>query len=177
MSRSVLVFLLATGAGHAACQKKAVGFFESAVRFTTDAEMAFVGPSWSLGGGAQVNKHWSFSVGYTFFRDRYSQGGYEEFFRIHTVDFLPVFHFLNPFDSRKGFFVGAGLCWQSRKATYNIENPQHFAGSYTLGYQFPVMVGSRAASLAVDWKGFGPYREQRSIEILTQFMLGVRLRY
>jgi hypothetical protein len=168
---------VAQASARAKKKEKAFWFFESALRLAGDAEMAFVGPALSMGGGVLLNRRWSFSTSYTFFRDTYRHDGGQEYFRNHTIDFVPVFHFRSPFDMGKGFFIGAGLCWQSRRASHVLLRPEYVTGAYTLGYQFPVEINSRMRSLAIDWRGFGPYREAWSAEVFTQFMLGVRFRY
>lgn len=159
-------------------------FIESAIRFTGDAEMAFIGPSFSAGPGVQIGNHLSISSTYTFFYDSYSSGSDKETFRTHTIDLLPIYHFNELDKSLRGFYMGIGLAWQNRKMTPEsimIERPSYITAVFNLGYQWPVKMNKIERGLALEWKAIGPYKETYDnggyLEQFTQFMIGVRLRY
>ena len=166
----------------AAAQQNRIWFLESAVRFTGDAEMVFLGPSLSAGAGVALGKHFSVSTSYTFF---YAQLKHPfASFRTHTIDFVPNFHFRNPFNPAKGFYFGAGITRQFRKQTpleLMIKNSAYWAAAFNVGYRFPLMLNHKQKSLSIDLKTIGPYSEKSNggnyTEIFTQVMIGIRFRY
>jgi hypothetical protein len=159
-------------------------FIESAIRFTGDAEMAFIGPSFSVGPGIRLGNHFTISSTYTFFYDSYSDGGDQETFRAHTIDLLPIYHVGEINKSLRGFYLGMGLAWQNRKQTPEslmIEKPSYLTAVFNIGYQFPIKLNEKERGLAIEWKATGPYREtsdtDQYLEQFTQFMIGLRFRY
>lgn len=163
-------------------QEKSPWFLEAAVRFTGDAEMAFIGPSFSLGTGVSTGKKWSFTSSYTFFASRYRSEEYVEKFSTHTIDLLANRNFLNVFNPAKGWYLGAGIAWQARKASpdeLDIEKGNYFTAAFNAGYYFPITIRKKLRTLSIDWKAFGPYTEpgEHYTEVFTQFMIGLKLRY
>jgi hypothetical protein len=159
-------------------------FIESAIRFTGDAEMAFIGPSFSIGPGIRLGNHFTLSSTYTFFYDTYSDGDDKETFRAHTIDLLPIYHVGEINKTLRGFYLGMGLAWQNRKQTPKslmIEKPSYLTAVFNLGYQFPIKLNEKERGLAIEWKATGPYREtsdtDQYLEQFTQFMIGLRFRY
>jgi len=180
-----VVILALTVFVNTACFSQDTRFFiESAIRFTGDAEMAFVGPSISAGPGVEIGNHLSISSTYTFFYDSFSSGNDKETFRTHTIDLLPIYHFNEIDKSPRGFYMGMGLAWQNRKMTPEslmIEKPSYITAVFNIGYQFPVNLKEKERGLAIEWKATGPYKENsdtdKYLEQFTQFMIGLRFRY
>jgi hypothetical protein len=159
-------------------------FIESAIRFTGDAEMAFVGPSFSIGPGVHLGDRWSVSSTYTYFRSSYTDDGAKATFQTHSIDLIPNFHFREVFNTSRGIYIGAGIAWQQRRQTPEsnmTEKPDYWTGAFNLGYRFPIKINDYERSLSIDLKAYGPYKEVDGIntytEVLTQFMFGIRFRY
>jgi hypothetical protein len=152
-------------------------FFEAALRLATDAELVFVGPALSAGAGINLGEYLSVSTCYTFYYARISGS---ETFMTHTVDLTPVFSFQNPFDKNQGLYFGLGMAWQYRRQTPEemmVERPRYWLGTFNLGYRFRPTLAGKERALAVDLKVYGPYKEEPDyMEVLTQLMLGIRLR-
>ncbi len=180
----VFSFVFAISPFVATAQEKGEWFFESAVRLTGDAEMYFIGPSWNAGAGRSVGKKWTMSTSYTYFScSRALPGMPKEKYKTNTLDLILNFNFLSLFKDRQGWYAGGGVAWQSRyeiffiNNTYLSESKDYFTSAYNVGYRFPVKIKGKPRSLSIDIKATGAYREKTSIEILTQVMMGVRLRY
>lgn len=163
-------------------QPKPKWFLESAIRLTGDAEMVFIGPSFGVGAGVELDQRWSLSMSYTFFNSRLSNP--DELFRTHTIDLTTNIHFRNVFTPLKGFYFGPGIARQFRKQTPESNAPErhsYWAAVFNAGYFFPIIINKKPRSLAVDIKAIGPYIQSDSgsayTEILTQLMLGLRLRF
>jgi len=184
IEKSIFTFILvATLTISGKCQETQL-FIESAVRFTGDAEMVFIGPSFSIGPGIRIGKQFTLSATYTFFYDSYSDSNDNETLRMHTLDLLPLYHFNEITKSPRGFYAGIGLAWQNRKLTPEslmIERPSYVTAVFNIGYQFPIKINEKQSGLAIEWKATGPYKElsdtERYVEQFTQFMIGVRFRY
>lgn len=179
--KAIFLFAFLTASCIAYAQPHKV-FIETALRFTGDAEMAFIGPSFSVGPGIQLGKQFSVSSNYTFFRSSYTDDGQKATFQTNTIDLVTQYQFHQIFHPNRGFYVGAGLAWQTRKQTpENItQRTSYWTGAYTVGYRFPVKINKLERSLSVDVKGIGPYTEKDGVnlytEVLTQFMIGLKLR-
>jgi hypothetical protein len=165
-----------------ACGQDKKFFFEAALRLGTDAELVFVGPALSAGAGINLGDYLSVSTSYTFYYARISG---PETFMTHTVDLTPVFSFQNPFDKNRSIYFGLGPAWQYRRQTPEesmVEKSRYWLGSFNLGYRFQTTLAGKQRNLAIDLKAFGPYKEKKPhdayyLEVLTQLMLGVRLRF
>jgi hypothetical protein len=169
---------------HTSLAQTAKPFLESALYFSGDAEMAFIGPAFSIGPGVSLGKRWSASASYTYFGTHYTDGGQKEIFRTHTIDITPNFHFREIFNPSRGLYIGMGIGWQQRRQTPENNMPQrpsYWTGVYNLGYRFPVKINGAERSLSIDWNATGPYKEKDAtgayLEVFTQFMMGLRLRY
>ncbi len=156
-------------------------FFETALRLSTDAEIVFIGPTLSAGAGINLGDYVSVSTSYTFY---YSRIKGPETFMTHTVDLTTLFQFQSLFHKGQGFYIGMGPAWQYRRQSPEelmVEKPRYWLASFNLGYRFTPTVGGKKQALALDLKGFGPYIENdhagQYVEVLTQLMLGVRLRF
>jgi len=101
----LFVFLIASCVAYAQPHKV---FIETALRFTGDAEMAFIGPSFSVGPGVQLGKQFSVSSNYTFFRSSYTDDGQKATFQTNTIDLITQYQFHQIFHPNLGFYVGAG---------------------------------------------------------------------
>lgn len=178
--RSIYLLLALAAAAQTFGQDKKL-FFETALRLGTDAEMVFIGPAISAGAGINLGDYVSVSTSYTFYYSRISG---PETFLTHTVDLVPVFQFQNPFRKGHGLYIGVGPAWQYRKQTPEelmVEDPRYWLAAFNLGYRFTPTLFSQEWALAIDLKGFGPYQQDEPdgqyIEVLTQLMLGIRLRF
>jgi hypothetical protein len=165
-------------------------FLETAIRFTGDAEMFFIGPSVGLGVGKHVGKNWSFSTSYTWFSRQVDEAdGYYDKYRTHTIDVTSNYMLRNIFNPNRGFYVGGGIGVQARKEVcFAFEhfsdtpdgimeiNETFVVGVLNTGYQFPILMKGKLRSLAIDLKATGPYTIDYT-ESVTQLMLGIRFRY
>ena len=177
-----LLLLICTTVDQSLAQVNRKWFLETAIRFTGDAEMVFIGPSVGVGVGVNLGKRLSVSTSYTFFKSSLSNP--DETFRTHTIDLISNFHFQNVFNPAKGLYVGVGPALQFRKQELEelmVERPTYWTAVFNVGYRFPVTLNKKPRSLSVDLKATGPYSEKHPqgeyVEALTQFMVGVRLRY
>jgi len=163
-------------------------FAEAAIHATGDAELYFIAPSWSLGGGRYIGKQWSVSSNYNYFsRSIFKSSEPKQTYQSQTVSVLLNFNFLGVLKPERGMYLGVGGAWQNRKEKLVSNNQpieerkEYFTGVYNLGYRFPVVIRERTRSLAVDLKATGGYKENSDTdayqEILTQVMLGIRFRY
>lgn len=170
-------------------------FVETAIWFTGDAELFFIGPSLGLGVGKHVGKNWSVSTSYTWFSRQIDHAhGYYDKYRTHTFDLTSNYKLRNIFKPDAGLYVGGGVGVQARNEVCFA--PEHFAETpdgivatnrttavavLNMGYQFPIHINGKPRSLSIDLKATGPYVEQsvqgNYVEILTQLMFGVRFRY
>jgi outer membrane receptor for ferric coprogen and ferric-rhodotorulic acid len=168
----------------ALAQQKQKWFLEAAIRATGDAEMYFIGSSWSAGVGGHVAKKWTVSAAYTYFSlGKTKPGMPQQKYQTHTVDVLANYNFMNLFKSNKGWYAGGGVAWQSRyeeyfqSADFIHERKRYFTSVYNVGYRFPITLNGKPRSISVDLKATGGYREENYWEVLTQVMMGVRFRY
>lgn len=176
---SGIVYLLLLVIITADAQSKVSIYRDVALRFAGDAEMAFIGPAASLGGGIEVN-NWTFGLSYTYFVSNYRVIDHRLTFQMHTADVMIHYRFPALLNPDKGFFLGAGICWQYRLESVSsvpFEISNYPTGAYTLGYRFPVNKNKNKQILAAEWKAFGPLSEVNYLEVFTQFMIGVRLIY
>lgn len=167
-----------TVAGQLAAQNNRF-FAETALRLSADAEMVFIGPALAAGAGVNLGKYLSASASYTFYYSRISG---PETLVTHTLDLLPVFQFQSPFHKNKGIYLGAGPAWQHRKQSPEmVSRSAYRLAAFTIGYRFPLAAFGKPRVAAIDLKGFGPYTERdvngTYTEVLTQVMLGMRLRF
>jgi hypothetical protein len=166
----------------ASAQQKKL-FAEAAIRLSGDAELAFVGPAFSAGGGVNLGKRFSFAASYTFFAARFRDDAGRQTFKTNTLDLVGLYHFQNVFNPAKGFYAGGGAGIQSRKTseTFVIQQNSYTVAVFNIGYRFPVLVHGKKRSLSIDAKAMGPYIEHLAdgdyVEVLTQLMIGVRFRY
>lgn len=173
------VWLVYLAIGYVKAQSKIHVYRDVALRLACDAEMAFIGPAASLGGGIEVD-NWVLGVSYTYFASNYRWPDLRETLQMHTVDIMVHHYFPALLNPDKGFFLGAGICWQHRlqsvsSVPYEISN--YPTGAYTFGYRFTFNKNRSMRTLAAEWKAFGPLSEVNYLEVFTQFMIGLRLIY
>jgi hypothetical protein len=168
-----------------ACLAQPKRFFtEAAIRFTGDAELAFVGPSVGVGTGLRFGEYVAISTNYTFFHAAYTSNGQRSTFTTHTLDVMAAYQFKEIFNPARGLYLGTGVGCQFRRNTPAIEalkKPVYLVAILNVGYRFPITLNKKPYQLAIELKGMGPYQEKHSegqyLELLTQTMAGVSLRF
>jgi hypothetical protein len=139
-----------------------------------DAEGFHFAPALGLGLKKNLSNKWSLNTGYTFFQSPFS-GATDYTFNIHTVDILGNLHFSN---STRGLFIGLGPAFQVRNDEfYRIKNKKDLMLAINFGYDFQVKMFGGDRLLTADLKAFGPAFYDGTVEILTQLMVGIRVRF
>lgn len=145
-----------------------------AIRYSMDAEGFHFAPAVGFGVRKNFSEHWSLNSGYTFFQSPFT-GATDFKFNLHTLDILSNYHF-STLD--RGFFIGLGLAFQIRNDEYyRFKNKKDLMLAFNFGYDFKIKVLGKVRPFTVDTKAFGPVHYYGTTEILTQFMVGLRIRF